>query len=484
MTREVVPGANGASDGGRRERKNDTLPASSVGHDFGGVAVVRVIIIGAGQVGSSIASDLDDTHDVVIIERDPERAEELNYSLDVLAIEGDGTAVDTLEEAGIDKADMVIASTDNDETNIVACSTAKAISDAFTIARIKNTEYLRTWERSEKAFGIDFMVCTNLLTAEAIVRVVGLPAARDVDPFAGGQVQMAEFEVGEASPVANQTVREADRFDSLTFAAILRNGSVEIPRGETVIKPGDRVVVIGSPESVQEFATSVAPEESPGTAEEVVIVGGSEIGYHVARLLEDRGFSPRLVEQDHDRARKLAEDLPGTVVMESDATDIEFLEREHIGDADMVVSALESDEKNLLVSLLASRLGTERTVAVIDTTAYVDLFETVGVDVAVSPREVVAEEITRFTREGSAENIALIESDKAEVLEIEVSAESVLTDRPIRESVRELPEGVVVGAITRGEEFVVPRGDTVVRSGDHVVLFIDADIADDVTPRL
>jgi trk system potassium uptake protein TrkA len=170
--------------------------------------------------------------------------------------------------------------------------------------------------------------------------------------------------------------------------------------------------------------------------------------------------------------------------MESDATDIEFLEREHIGDADMVVAALESDEKNLLVSLLASRLGTERTVAVIDTTAYVSLFETVGVDVAVSPREVVAEEITRFTREGSAENIALIESDRAEVLEIEVSAESVLTDRPIRESMRELPEGVVVGAITRAERFVVPRGDTVVQAGDHVVLFIDADIADDVTPLL
>jgi trk system potassium uptake protein TrkA len=150
----------------------------------------------------------------------------------------------------------------------------------------------------------------------------------------------------------------------------------------------------------------------------------------------------------------------------------------------MVVSALESDEKNLLVSLLASRLGTERTVAVIDTPAYVELFETVGVDVAVSPREVVAEEITRFTREGSAENIALIESDKAEVLEIEVDEDSVLAGRAIRDSVRALPEGVVVGAITRDREFVTPRGDTVVEAGDHVVLFIDAAIADDVTPKL
>ncbi|ELZ91518.1 potassium transporter peripheral membrane component [Haloferax mucosum ATCC BAA-1512] len=445
---------------------------------------MRVIIIGAGQVGSSIAADLDNSHEVVIIDCDPERVDELNYSLDVLALHGDGTSVDTLEEADVERADMVIASTDDDETNIVACATAKAISNAFTIARVKNTEYLRTWQRSEKAFGIDFMVCTNLLAAESIVRVVGLPAARDVDPFAGGQVQMAEFEVNEESPVANQTVSEADRFDALTFAAILRDGEVTIPRGDTVIEPGDRVVVIGSPQSVQGFASSVSPDEPPGTAEEVVIVGGSEIGYHVARLLEERGFKPRLIEQDADRARELAEELPGTIVMESDATDIDFLEREYIGDADLLVSALDSDEKNLLVSLLAARLGVERTVAVIDTTPYVDLFEAVGVSVGVSPREVVAEEITRFTRDGGAENVALIESDKAEVLEIEIDAESILAGKPIRESIASLPEGVVIGAITRRREFITPRGDTIIKPGDHVVVFVDSYVTDEVSPKL
>jgi trk system potassium uptake protein TrkA len=327
-------------------------------------------------------------------------------------------------------------------------------------------------------------VCTNLLTAEAIVRVVGLPAARDVDPFAGGRVQMAEFEVDETSPVADQTVEEADRFDALTFVAIVRNGTVEIARGETVIRAGDRVVVIGSPKSVQQFATTVAPEESPGTAEEVVVVGGSEIGYHTARLLGERGFSPRLIEQESARARQLAEDLPDTVVMESDATDLEFLEREHVGEADMLIAALDSDEKNLLVSLLAARLGVERTVAVIDTPTYVELFEAVGIDVGISPREVVAEEITRFTREGGAENVALIESDKAEVLEIEVDDESVLAGKPIRESVADLPEGVVVGAITREREFIVPRGDTVIEPGDHVVVFVDTSVSDRVLSLL
>jgi trk system potassium uptake protein TrkA len=442
---------------------------------------VRVIIIGAGQVGESIAADLDETHEVVVVEQDPQRVEELNYSLDVLAVQGDGTSVETLEDAGVEDAGMVIASTDDDETNIVACSTVKAVSNAFTIARVKSTEYLRTWRRSGEAFGIDFMVCTYLLAAEAIVRVIGLPAARDVDPFVGGEVQMAEFELSEVSTMVDQTVAEADRYDSLTFVALIRNGDVEIPRGETRICEGDRIVVIGKPQSVQEFSRQVAPEESIGTAEEVVIVGGSEIGYHVARLLDRRGIDSRLIERDADRARKLAEELPNTVVMQSDATDMAFLEREHIGDADVLVTALDNDEKNLLVSLLGKRLGVERSVAVIDNMEFVSLFEAVGIDVGVNPREVVAEEITRFTREGGAENIALIENGEAEVLEVEVDDASVLVDAPIKETIHELPEGVVIGAVTRNGEYVVPRGDTVILPGDHVVLFAAASVAREVS---
>jgi len=445
---------------------------------------VRIIIVGAGQVGSSIAADLADTHDIVVVDRDGDRVEDLTYSLDVLTVQGDGTSLSTLEEAGVGEADMVIASTDDDETNIVICATTRAVSDAFTVARVKNTEYLRTWERSERAFGIDFMVCTNLLAAESIVRVVGIPAARDVDSFADGRVQMAEFEIPSGSPVTDQTVAEADRFDDLTFAAILRDGEVELARGSSVLREHDRVVVIGDPEAVQEFATIIAPEERPGTAEEVVIVGGSEIGYHVARLLGERGFRPRLIERDPERARHLAEKLPDAVVMESDATDMGFLEREHVGDADFLVAALDSDEKNLLVSLLARRLGVDRTVAIIDTAEYVELFEAVGVDVGINPRNVVAEEITRFTRDGGAENVAIIESDRAEVLEIEVDEASILADRPIHESVIDLPDGVVIGAITRGENLIAPRGDTVIHPGDHVVVFLDACVADEVTLSL
>jgi trk system potassium uptake protein TrkA len=449
-----------------------------------GARVVRVVVVGAGEVGSNIARSLADAHEVVVIDTDPERVEAVTYQLDVLAIEGDGTSLDILEEAGIGEADMLIACTDDDETNLVACGTAKTVDDAFTVARVRKTNYLTTWRGAEGAFGVDFMVCTDLLAAETIVRIAGLPGTQDVDSFSSGRVRMAEFEVTEASTLANETVESADRFDSLTFAAIIRNGDVTIPRGDTRIEAGDKVVVIGSPESCRLVAAEMTPADGLESADDVYLIGGSEIGYQTARLLEAKGVKPRLVERDPERARELAEELAGTVVLENDATDADFLERENVGSADLVVSALSSDETNLLVCLLAKRLGAKRTVAVVEDGSFVDVFETVGVDVAVNPREVTAEEITRFTREEHTQNVAIIESDRAEVLEIEVGEDSILTDRTIAESTRDLPSGVVVGAITRGDELITPRGDTVIRTGDHVIVFMETSVMEEVTPQL
>ncbi|MBV0925169.1 Trk system potassium transporter TrkA [Halomicroarcula limicola] len=436
---------------------------------------MRVIIVGAGEVGSNIAASLADSHDVVVVDVDSETVEELTYSSDVLAIEGNGTSLSVLGDAGIGEADMLIASTDDDETNLAVCGTAKTTGDVFTIARVRNANFLDTWRQSAGAFGVDFMVSTNLLTAQDIVRVVGLPAAVDVDPFVGGLVQMAEFEVTEESEIAGRTVEAADTFEGLTFAALVRNGDVVIARGQTPIEAGNKAIVIGDPESVQAFSRTVAPATTPDEARDIVIVGGSDIGYQTARVLEDRGLGARLIEQDPERGRELAEALPGTLVMEHDGTDVEFLAGEHVDRADAVIAATESDEKNLLISLLAKNLGVRRTVAVVEEGQYTNLFEAVGVDVAINPREATAEEIVRFTQEGKIENLSLIEGRQAEVVEIEVDEASALAGRPIRESMAELPSGVVIGAITRGRAFVVPRGDTVVEPGDHVVLFVAAD---------
>ncbi|TKX78964.1 Trk system potassium transporter TrkA, partial [Halorubrum sp. SD626R] len=196
-------------------------------------------------------------------------------------------------------------------------------------------------------------------------------------------------------------------------------------------------------------------------------------GYQTARILEERGLRSRLIEQDGERARWLAEQLPDTVVMEHDATDTEFLSREHVDEADIVVTALDSDERNLLAAVLAKRLGVDRVVSVVDSADYVTVFEEIGIDVAINPRTVTAEEIIRFTFESVAENIAVLENDRAEVLELELDEGCALVGRPIRELVEEIDAKFVIGAIVRDGEHVTPRGDTVLRPGDHVIVLVE-----------
>ena len=441
---------------------------------------MNVVIVGAGEVGTSIAASLASSHDVVVVDVDPDRTEELKYEHDVLTVTGDGTASAIQETANVSDADMFIACTDNDRANLVACGTSKTLGDAFTIARVKNTEYLRTWEREQTAFGVDFMVCTNLKTAENIVRIIGLPAAVDVDPFAGGLIQMAEFELPTESPVVGQTIAEADRFESLTFVGLFRGSEMIIPRGGTDIIAGDRAVVIGSPGSIQQFAADIAPGVTPDETNEIVVLGGGEIGYQTARIFEERGMSSRLIEQDTDRARWLAENLPKTTVLEHDGTDTEFLTREHVDEADVVIAALESDEQNLLVSVLAKRIGVDRVIAVVDSPDYITLFEEIGIDVAINPRTVTAEEIIRYTYENTAENIAVLENDQAEVLELELSEDSCLVGKPIEEFADKIEGAFVIGAITRGQSLITPRGETVLQPGDHVIVLVEMAFASEL----
>ena len=440
---------------------------------------VRVVIVGAGEVGTMIAESLSESHDVAVVDWDEDLIEEITYDIDVMTLAGDGTSGDVLDEAGVEEADMMIASTDDDKTNLVVCGTAKTIGDPFTIARVKRARFKRTWDRNEQAFDVDFMVCSDLQTAETIVNVIGLPAAIDVDPFAGGLVHMAEFNVPESSPITGAHIADVDDYDSLTFVSIFRDDELVLVEGQTVLEEGDHIVVIGSPESIQEFAQEIAPAETPGKAEDIVIVGGGEIGFHTARMLEERGFSPVVIEHREERARELAEDLPGTLVLHHDATDTEFLEQEHVDEADVLVAALGSDEKTMLVSLLAKQIGTKRVLSIVEEGNYTTLFEQIGINVAMNPRIITAEEITRFTHEDVALNVAVLENDQAEVLELEIDRTSELIGRTIADIDASIEANVVFGAVTRNRELVVPRGETVLEPGDHIIVFVETSFVDD-----
>jgi trk system potassium uptake protein TrkA len=433
---------------------------------------MKAIIIGAGQVGSQIAADLADQHTVTVLDTDPDRIDEISHDLDVLAQAGSGTDMAALAAAGVADADRVIASTDDDETNIAIAGTVKAMADVFTIARVKRTQYHATWNHSTGAFGVDFMVCTNKLTAEAVAELVDHPVARDLKAFADGAVEMMELELEPSMPIVDTTVATADTYPELTFAGLLRDGEVLFPDGSTTLRERDHLVVIGTPAAVAQFETDMR-EPARGRGE-IVIAGATEIGQQIAAIVGPDHGRVTMVDDDPARARVAAEALPDTVVKEADPTDIDFLEETDVGAAEAVIAALDSDDRNLLVSLLAHRLGVERTIAVIDRSEYVELFEAVGVDTAVNPRDVVAEELSLYTREGTTESIAFLDNDRAEVLEITAGEACAIAGIPLTDLREETGLSLIVGAIVRDGELLAPRGETAIAPGDQVVLFIAA----------
>lgn len=435
---------------------------------------MRIIIIGGGEVGKTLAEHLLSDHRVTVVERNPQTVDALNDSLDVLAIAGDGTDLEVLRSAGLDDADLVIGATNVDSINLAACTLAGEASSATTVCRVRRRHHLTSWEQVRQRSAIDAMVCTDFRTAETIVQTVALPAAHDVDHFEDGRVKVAEFDVPTDSSFVGQTIAAADCYDDLTFAALFENGEVVIPTGETRIDADHRIVVIGTPSAVNTFAYDlVGRTDAPRP--KCVIIGGTEIGFQTARLLEEQDHPATVIEEDPARARMIAEALPGTLVLEHDPTDTAFLEREHVGDADVVICALRSEERNLLVALLARRQGANRTVGIVKTPTFVDLFEEVGLDVALNPRYVTTEGIIRHTRGPRTTSVAVIESDRAEVIDIQVNGDSALVGRPLAEAVPALDARIVVGAVIRNDQIITPRGSTVIEPGDHVILFIATD---------
>ncbi len=442
------------------------------------------MIVGAGQVGRHVAENLSSNRDIAVIDTDPDRVEHAQYELDVMGIHGDGTLIENLREAGVPDCEKVIASTDDDRTNIVVCGMAKILKDVFTIARINRTSFVDGWRQGKRALGVDFMVGSNYLTARTITQIVGLPSALEVDTFMDGRVHLTEFLLPEGSPLDNNSIEDINRqggFEELNVMAVFSPDGdgleFKVPRGDTLINQGDRVLVAGRMKKIHRFARMINPEAKEQNGGEIVILGGGEVGFQVARIMEGSGFNVRLIERNEDRARFLAEELPETLVLNEDADNPDFLLEEHVDEARTVVASLGEDESNLLACLLSKQLGTSRAVSVVNNRNYVDLFEQVGIDVAVNPRLITAEEITRYTHGEGTENVAILESEHVEVLEIELNQESPIANRLIQDVVDDLPREIVFGAITRDHEFLLPRGSVKLKPGDHVLILVGTDQA-------
>ncbi len=431
---------------------------------------MRIFVIGAGQVGSTVVEALHHEHELTLIDLDADRLSTLSYQFDIGTIEGNGASRRTLRDAGIDKADLLIAATSRDEVNIVASMFAKKLSpETKTIVRTTNVEYLDLWQ--ERELDVDFVISSEVETAHAVSRIIGVPAARQTDVFADGQVQMVEFDVPDAADerVVGVPLREAVIPPDSKVASIIRGDRMIVPRGDESILPGDRIIVIGSPAAALEWSRLMVSGDR--VLDDVVIVGGGQTGVAIARLLIEQGIKVRVIEALGPRAREVAEELPEARVFHATGTDPEFLKREKIGTARAAVFAMPEDAKNLYAAALAKMQGVQFTIGIVHDPLSGDVFEQAGVDVAVNPRSVTAEEIVRFAHDPRIRQLAMLEGDRFEVLDITVRDDSALCGRPFKE----LPmTGSLIGAIVRDGEAIFPHGEDELRAGDRAIIFAES----------
>jgi trk system potassium uptake protein len=429
---------------------------------------VKVLVIGAGQVGSTVVEALHEDHQLTVLDLAPELLAPLSYRYDVSTVTGDAASRRTLQEAGVEEANLLIACTTRDEVNVIASLFAKKLSpETTTIVRTANVEYLEIWREGQ--LDADFIVSSELETATAVTEIVGVPAARQTDTFAEGQVQIVEFDVDAEARVVGVPLREARLPLESKVAGIIRGGEIRVPGGDDAIESGDRIIVIGSPQAAREWSSLMARGKQ--RVEDVVIFGCGAAGFAVARALLEHGIGVRIVEAIPERASEVAEQLPEARVYRATGLEPEFLERERIGNASAAVFAMRDDAKNHYAASLAKLHGVKFTIAIVHETTAVGVFEQAGIDVAIDPRSLTAEEIVRFARDPRTTQVAMLEQDRFEVLDITVRPESRFVNVPFRK----LPAtGSLIGAVVRRGKALFPHGDDVLLPGDRAIIFTES----------
>lgn len=423
-------------------------------------------------MGYSVAQRLvQDEHDVYIIEKSVDRIRNLENSLDVSIVQGNGTSLRLLNEIGMEDVGMLIAVTDSDEVNMLACSVAKIAGIPRTIARVRDNEYLLDGNSEvQERLGVDLFINPELVTAQELVQVLQTPAALDVEDFASGAVRLMEFKVSEDIPYIGKKLRDIRFPAGVLIVGILRNGEMIIPHGESQLLPYDKVFILGAKDSMTEVTEEFHEENMGLQTKRVVLVGAGLIGCNLAILLERAGFIVKVIEKDLKRCEYLANLVDNTMVINGDGTNMELLEAEEISDSDAIICLTNDDKLNLLVALLAKHLGVPKTIVRVGRPEYIVLMEQVGIDIVFSPRLLTSGEILRMVRRGeNVINISTFEGSKAEAVEVELSEVSPIVNCALKDL--KLPGKALIGAIVRNGATIVPTGNTVLEARDHIIFF-------------
>lgn len=442
---------------------------------------MKVIICGAGQVGSSIAKHLADEHnDVTVVDWSAELINKLGTTLDVQGIVGYASHPEVLERAGASSADMLIAATLSDEVNMIACQVAHSLFDVPTkIARIRTQGYIKPeWRNlfSRENMPIDVIISPEQEVASTVMRRLEVPGAFETIPFADDRVRVMGMHVREDCPIIDTPLAQlTELFPDLKIRVmgIQRGERTIVPNGDDQILIGDDVYVINETEQSERVLSAFGHEEEE--IKRIIIIGGGNVGLFLAQQIERQHakLNVKIIEASLERANAVAEQLERTVVIHGDALDSEILQESGIGTADVTVAVANDDEVNILASLLAKKDGCPRTIALINNPAYRPLMASLGVDVFIDPRATTVSTILQHVRRGRIRSLQALSAATAEVIEAEALETSPVIGIPLREL--DLPSGVMVGAIIREDEVIIPRGGDAIAASDRVVLFVQAD---------
>lgn len=437
---------------------------------------MKIIILGAGQVGASVAGNLaSEANDITVVDDNAATLQDLQDRLDIRTVKGHASHPDTLTRAGADDADMIIAVTRNDETNMIACQVAYTLFHTPTkIARVRSVEYLNHAKLfAQEALPVDVLISPEQLVTDYIQRLIEYPGALQVLDFAGGMVQLVAVHAYYGGPLVGHELRDLKKHMpgiDARVAAIFRQGNPITPEGDTIIEADDEVFFVAARKHIRSVMGELRKLDKP--VKRVIIAGGGNIGVRLASAIENQ-YQVKLIERHEGRAKLLSETLDKSIVLLGDAADEELLLEENIENTDVFCALTNDEEANILSSMLAKRLGARKVMSLINRASYVNLVQSDIIDVAISPQQATIGSLLTHVRRGDVVMVHSLRRGAAEAIEA-VAHGDRSSSRVVGRSIDEikLPKGTTIGSIVRGEEVIIAHHDTVIETDDHVILFL------------
>ena len=432
---------------------------------------MKIAIVGAGKLGLKVVNALvGGDHAITVFDVNEAVLNKISQQYDVMTVAGNAKQISLLKDRGIENFDFLIACTDSDEQNIVIAAFAKKLGCSKVIARVRDPEHMNQMDFIMEAMNIDHIVNPDLSITKEIYKYLVEKYTLTNGIFSSGKVSLVQFKVQKYRKLIGLSMIEVSKvLPNMLIVAISRNGKIIIPHGKTVIDDHDTLYLIGEKSQIVELHNKVHEKGKYTNLQKVMIIGGGKTGYYLAGKLSEFGIAVKLIEKSKERCYYLSTHLDDVMVLHGDATDTSLLEEENLDEMDAFVAATGFDEENLLLALIAKQRGVEDVISKVSHQSYKDLIEKMGIDMALNPLDIVASTILRYIQ-GSKKIIAsLLIQGQAEIMEIIASDEMKLANVPLKDVA--LPDGVLIAAIHRGQQVIIPNGDTKILEGDKVTIF-------------